>query len=97
MNASYLLLKDVASVTPNRQTMPGSMTGAPVGVHPSCCREIMRLHSENARLTDELERIRGEHEDLTRSAEIWIRLYETYFNLATARAASNRLAKAVGQ
>lgn len=53
-----------------------------VGLHHSCCREILRLNTENARLHDELERIRAQHEDLTKSAEIWIRLYETYLALA---------------
>ena len=31
---------------------------------------------ENARLAVELERLRGLHDDLRGSAEIWIRLYE---------------------
>jgi hypothetical protein len=83
MNASYLLLGDLAMGNSNRQSLARSMTAASAGVHQSCCREILRLNSENARLTDELERIRMHHEDLTKSAEIWIRLYETYLALAT--------------
>ena len=57
-----------------------------VGLHHSCCREILKLNQENARLAGELARLRDEHEDLTRSAEIWIRLYETYLALATKSA-----------
>jgi hypothetical protein len=59
-----------------------------VGLHHSCCREILRLNAENNRLHDELTRIRAQHDDLTKSAEIWIRLYETYLALATKPAAS---------
>jgi hypothetical protein len=44
--------------------------------HRACRREIQRLVMENARLAVELERLRGLHDDLRGSAEIWIRLYE---------------------
>jgi len=44
--------------------------------HRACRREIQRLTMENARLAVELERLRGLHDDLRGSAEIWIRLYE---------------------
>ncbi|HTM24387.1 MAG TPA: hypothetical protein VL225_04285 [Vicinamibacterales bacterium] len=46
--------------------------------HRSCYREILRLSSENCRLLEELARVRARHEDLIRSAEIWIRLYEAH-------------------
>jgi hypothetical protein len=59
----------------------------PEDTHQSCRREILRLTTENARLSDELARIRARHEDLTRSAEIWINLYETYVALAKRSAA----------
>lgn len=65
-----------------------------VGLHHSCCREILRLNNENARLADELAQIRAQHEDLTRSAEIWIRLYETYLALANKESASGHRAVA---
>ncbi|HEY2433391.1 MAG TPA: hypothetical protein VGI12_12020 [Vicinamibacterales bacterium] len=48
-----------------------------VGLHHSCCREILRLNGENARLSDELTRMRARYDDLTKSAEMWIHLYET--------------------
>ena len=44
--------------------------------HRACCREILRLTNENARIADELARARDNCEDLTKSAELWIRLYE---------------------
>ena len=58
-----------------------------VGLHHSCCREILKLNQENARLADELAKLRDDHEDLTQSAEIWIRLYKAYYALATKSAA----------
>jgi len=86
MNATYFL-GDAVVGTPNRTK--GTAVAAPplVGLHHSCCREILRMAEENARLRDELADIRGQFEDLTKSAEIWIRLYETYSALATRRAA----------
>ena len=50
----------------------------------ACRREIQRLTMENARLAVELERLRGLHDDLRGSAEIWIRLYEAHL-VNTAR------------
>ena len=85
MNAPYYL-GDAAVGTPTR---PKATVAAPplVGLHHSCCREILRMAEENARLRDELAEVRGQFEDLTKSAEIWIRLYETYSTLATRPAA----------
>jgi hypothetical protein len=54
--------------------------------HRSCCREILRLTSENGRLTEELARAQARQEDLARSAEIWINLYETCLDLANRSA-----------
>ena len=84
MNALYLLGDAVVGI-PNRS----KATSAPplVGLHHSCCREILRMAEENARLRDELAEARTQFEDLTKSAEIWIRLYETLSTLATRRAA----------
>ena len=48
----------------------------------------MRLTNENARLANELTRARAVNEDLTRSAWIWIRLYEA--QLARARQPQTR-------
>lgn len=85
MNAPYFL-GDAVVGSPNR--MKGTVAAPPlVGLHHSCCREILRMAEENARLRDELAEVRGQFEDLTKSAEIWIRLYETYSSLATRRAA----------
>jgi hypothetical protein len=44
--------------------------------HTDCRRDIQRLLIENARLAGEVSNLRARHEDLKRSAEIWIRLYE---------------------
>lgn len=86
MNAPYFI-GDAVVVSPNRPK--ATVVAAPplVGLHHSCCREILRMAEENARLRDELAEVRGQFEDLTKSAEIWIRLYETYASLATRRAA----------
>jgi hypothetical protein len=51
--------------------------------HLRCCQEIHTLTIENRRLRDELARARARQDDLTQSAEIWIRLYEAH--LARAR------------
>lgn len=85
MNAPYFI-GDAIVGSPNR---PKATVAAPplVGLHHSCCREILRMAEENARLRDELAELRGQFEDLTKSSEIWIRLYETYASLATRRAA----------
>lgn len=85
MNATDFV-DDAAADPPTFSALPGAAPPRVVGIHHSCCREILRLKSENDRLHKELERIRASHDDLTRSAEIWIRLYETYLNLATRRA-----------
>jgi hypothetical protein len=58
--------------------------------HPSCCREILRLSRENARLTEELALAQARQEDLARSAEIWINLYETCLDLANRSASSQK-------
>jgi hypothetical protein len=49
-----------------------------------------RPTAENARLRREIERLQQENEDLRKSAEIWIRLYEK--QLARARCALDLLA-----
>jgi hypothetical protein len=46
--------------------------------HSGCRREIERLAQENSRLATELSRLRARHDDLVRSTEIWIRLYEAH-------------------
>ena len=84
MNAPYLL-GDAVVGSSNRLKRTAALP--PVGVHQSCCREVLRMAEENARLRDELAEVRGHFEDLKKSAEIWIRLYETYSSLATRRAA----------
>ena len=83
MNAPYLFGDAVVGI-PNRPKATAVAAPPLVGLHHSCCREILRMAEENARLRDE---IRAQFEDLTKSAEIWIRLYETYSTLATRRAA----------
>jgi hypothetical protein len=64
MNASYL----------------GPTSTQFMDAHRRCCKEIQRLSSENGRLRDELARARARHEDLTHTAEIWIRLYEAHLS-----------------
>ena len=39
-------------------------------------RELVTLDAENARLAEEIKRLRDENQDLRDSAAIWIRLYE---------------------
>jgi hypothetical protein len=39
-------------------------------------RELLKLDAENARLAEEIKRLRDENQDLRDSAAIWIRLYE---------------------
>jgi hypothetical protein len=85
MNATYFV-EDAAAAPPTFSAPPDAAPLRVVGIHHSCCREILRLKSENHRLHTELERIQASHDDLTKSAEIWIRLYETYLDLATRRA-----------
>jgi hypothetical protein len=86
MNAPYFLGDAVVGI-PNRSKATAVAAPPLVGLHHSCCREILRMAEENARLRDELAEVRTQFEDLTKSAEIWIRLYETYSTLATRRAA----------
>jgi hypothetical protein len=73
MNAH--LLGDAFMGTSNR---PNPFGTAPRSgdVFRSCAREILQLTAENARLTEELARARVRNQDLTQSAELWIRLYE---------------------
>jgi hypothetical protein len=86
MNASYLSTGPALAATRVPQSHDAPLPV--VGLHHSCCREILRLNSENARLHEELERVRAENEDLTKSAELWIHLYETQLKLATRRTAA---------
>jgi hypothetical protein len=75
MNAPYLLGDSVTGV-PRRPTTFGTTVPRLGDQHRACGREILRLTSENAMLRDELERERTLNEDLTKSAAMWIRLYE---------------------
>ena len=84
MNASYLVA-DTGKIAAERSNSRAAAAVPVVGIHHSCCREILRLNSDNQRLHDELDRLRAEYEDLRKSAEIWIRLYETQVALATKR------------
>lgn len=62
--------------TANRTNAPAAALPRLGDPHRSCYREILRLSSQNARLSEELARARSRHQDLIQSAEIWIRLYE---------------------
>ena len=84
MNASYLVA-DVAKVSPELSTSRAAAVVPVVGIHHSCCREILRLKTDNELLHDELDRVRADYEDLRKSAEIWIRLYETQLELTLKR------------
>jgi hypothetical protein len=48
----------------------------PTDEHTGCRREIQRLLIENARLAADLSDTRARYDDLKRSAEMWINLYE---------------------
>jgi hypothetical protein len=72
----------------DRRNAVRAATARSFGDHRACCREILRLNNENARLADELARLRARNEDLTTSAYIWIRLYEAL--LARARQPQTR-------
>ena len=64
---------------PRRTRLPASIDypiARPVDEHTGCRREIQRLLIENARLAGDLSDTRARYDDLKRSAEIWIRLYE---------------------
>jgi hypothetical protein len=76
-------LADAFDRISNRSNAAGATMPRPFGTHRACCREILRLTNENARLADELVRARATTEDLTKSTDIWIRLYEAL--LARAR------------
>jgi hypothetical protein len=84
MNASYFVA-DAVRVSPERSTSRAAATLPVVGIHHSCCREILRLKTDNELLHEELGRLRAEHEDLRKSAELWIRLYETQLELTLKR------------
>jgi hypothetical protein len=81
MNARYLSA-DAFETFSNRLNPAGPATTRSFGDHRACCREILRLTGENARLADELARARVTNEDLLRSTEIWIRLYEAQLGRA---------------
>jgi hypothetical protein len=82
MTATYLL-GDTFEQRSNQSNAAGAATTQSLLDHQACCREILRLTRENARLTDELARASATNEDLARSTAIWIRLYEA--QLARAR------------
>jgi hypothetical protein len=86
MNAQYLLGDSVTGM-PRRPTRFGTTVPRFGEQHRACGREILRLSSENATLRDELERARTLNEDLSKSAAMWIRLYEEQL------ARANRLAR----
>lgn len=75
MNAPYLL-GDTVTGLPRRTHAFGGAIPRLGDQHRACGREILRLNSENAMLRDELARERALNEDLSRSAAMWIRLYE---------------------
>ena len=50
--------------------------GLPLGEYERLRRELVKLDADNARLAAEIRRLREEIQDLTRAAELWIRLYE---------------------
>jgi hypothetical protein len=87
MNASHHLGEAFDRIS-NRSNAPGTVMPRSLGTHRACCREILRLTRENARLADELARARATHEDLNKSTDIWIRLYEAL--LARARRAQTQ-------
>jgi hypothetical protein len=75
MNASYTA-GDVVVDTPKLSTNVSAAIKRALEEHSACRSEIQRLAIENARLSAELARARARNDDLTRSAEIWIRMYE---------------------
>jgi hypothetical protein len=92
MNASYLVA-DAAKISPELSTSRAAAALRVVGIHHSCCREILRLKTDNEHLHDELGRLRAEHEDLRKSAELWIRLYETQLELTLKRSGVTALCR----
>lgn len=89
MNAPYLL-GDTVTGLPRRTSFGGAIPRLG-DQHRACGREILRLNAEIAALQEELERERTLNEDLSRSAAMWIRLYEDQL------ARANVLARAAGQ
>lgn len=89
MNAPYLL-GDTVTGLPRRTTSFGGAIPRLGDQHRACGREILRLNAEIAALQEELERERTLNEDLSRSAAMWIRLYEDQLSRANvlAQAAS---------
>ena len=85
MNAPYLL-GDTVTGLPRRPFAFGSSVPRFGEQHRACGREILRLNAENALLRDELARERSLNEDLSRSAAVWIRLYEEQLSRANALA-----------
>ncbi len=75
-------LEDAVAGISNRSNWVRSATMTSLRDHQAYRREIERLTRENARLADELTRVRSLHEDLTTSAGIWIRLYEAHLSRA---------------
>ena len=69
-NSGLALLSHPASVTASIQRV--------VDEHGACRAEVQRLAAENARLAAELSHAHARHDDLKRSTEIWIWLYETH-------------------
>lgn len=93
MNAPYLL-GDTVTGLPRRTTSFGGAIPRLGDQHRACGREILRLNAEIAALREELERERTLNEDLSRSATMWIRLYED--QLARANGLAHASAQAEG-
>jgi hypothetical protein len=85
MNAPYLLGDSVTGL-PRRATSYGGAIPRLGDQHRACGREILRLNAELAVLREELDRERALNEDLSRSAAMWIRLYEEQLTRAAALA-----------
>ena len=93
MNAPYLL-GDTVTGLPRRTTSFGGAIPRLGDQHRACGREILRLNAELAALREELERERTLNEDLSRSATMWIRLYED--QLTRAKGLAHASAQAEG-
>jgi hypothetical protein len=85
MNAQYLLGDTVTGLT-RRPSAYATAVPRFGEQHRACGREILRLSSENATLRNELAREQTLNEDLSRSAAMWIRLYEEQLARANALA-----------
>jgi hypothetical protein len=92
MNAPYLL-GDTVTGLPRRTHAFGGAIPRLGDQHRACGREILRLNAEIATLRDEIARERLLNEDLSRSAGMWIRLYEE--QLSRANALEQRLSSEV--